>query len=277
MTFLNFDENFSLHIKTKQTGEGADAPLLMLHGFTGCAEDWDGFAGRLPGNYKAAAADLPGHGMTSSPGDLVYYQSDSLAEEIKFICDSLNFDKAIVLGYSMGGRAALTFAAKYPERIRGLILESTSPGLKEAEERAARKENDEALARLIEEKGIGEFTDRWAEAPIFRTQRGLPAEVLNAIRTLRLKNSITGLSNSLRGFSTGIMPELWSSLEKLKFPILLISGELDEKFTAINREMKRALPDAEHVVIESAGHNTHLERPEVFLNLVLEFLRVKVN
>ncbi|MGE5498935.1 MAG: 2-succinyl-6-hydroxy-2,4-cyclohexadiene-1-carboxylate synthase [Syntrophothermus sp.] len=271
--FLNFDENLRLHVKTREAAEKGTTPLLMLHGFTGCAEDWNSLAEGIPGKYRTAAADLPGHGETSSPGNPVYYQSDYLADEIKFICDSIDSGKVIVLGYSMGGRAALTFAAKYPERIGAMILESTSPGLKAPEDRKARKESDEALARLIEEKGIEEFTDRWADAPIFRTQRELPAEKLNAIRQLRLKNSITGLSNSLRGFSTGIMPELWSSLDKLQFPVLLISGEQDEKFTTINREMIKVLPNATHSIIKSGGHNTHLEKPEVFLNLVLEFLR----
>ena len=56
-------------------------------------------------------------------------------------------------------------------------------------------------------------------------------------------------------------------------PALLIAGALDEKFSAIAREMAEALPDATMQLIEDAGHAAHVERPEVFGERVLAFLR----
>ena len=56
-------------------------------------------------------------------------------------------------------------------------------------------------------------------------------------------------------------------------PALLIAGALDVKFTGIAREMAQALPDATMAVIDDAGHAAHVERPEVFAAIVLDFLR----
>ncbi len=68
------------------------------------------------------------------------------------------------------------------------------------------------------------------------------------------------------------MISVWERLRLLQIPTLLITGEEDKKFTSINTEMVKLIPGAKHVVVENAGHNVHLEKPEVFVNLIKEFL-----
>jgi 2-succinyl-6-hydroxy-2,4-cyclohexadiene-1-carboxylate synthase len=68
------------------------------------------------------------------------------------------------------------------------------------------------------------------------------------------------------------MPPLFDKLISIKTRTLLITGELDTKFTEINSEMVKLLPKAEHKIIENAGHNTHLEEPKRFIEAVKNFL-----
>jgi 2-succinyl-6-hydroxy-2,4-cyclohexadiene-1-carboxylate synthase len=92
------------------------------------------------------------------------------------------------------------------------------------------------------------------------------------MREDRTKNSKIGLANSLRGFGSGVMPYLGSELAKLKIPVFLITGELDDKFTLINQNLKKLSPTTKHKLITSAGHNTHLEEPKKFIEAVNSFL-----
>ena len=70
----------------------------------------------------------------------------------------------------MGGRLALSFAIQYPEKVRKLVLESSSPGLKTEEERN-RRIQDEKLANLIQNNGIEEFVDYWEKFRFFHHKR----------------------------------------------------------------------------------------------------------
>jgi 2-succinyl-6-hydroxy-2,4-cyclohexadiene-1-carboxylate synthase len=172
----------------------------------------------------------------------------------------------------MGGRAALSFASAYPGKISALILESTSAGIEKEKERNERIKNDEKLARFILNNSIGEFVDKWIEMEIFKSQKTLPKENLAQLKNAKSKNSKTGLANSLRGFGTGMMPHPGNQIKKMGFPVLLITGELDKKFTKINRDLICEFPYAEHKIITSAGHNVHLEKPKDFISAIGEYL-----
>ena len=71
---------------------------------------------------------------------------------------------------------------------------------------------------------------------------------------------------------TGAQPSLWEKLPALTLPTLLIAGELDTKFVAINKEMAELLPNGRLHRIPHAGHTTHLERPSEFATAVLTFM-----
>ena len=87
------------------------------------------------------------------------------------------------------------------------------------------------------------------------------------------KNSKIGLANSLKGFGTGMMPYLGSELIRLKFPVLLISGGLDDKFTQINQSLRKLFPSAKHKISSTAGHNTHIEEPKKFVDSLNAYLK----
>jgi len=251
---------------------GAGIPLMLLHGFTGCAQSWDHLRAAAAREYTTIIPDLLGHGRTDAPDNPARYRMERCVEDLIAILDALEVERTHLLGYSMGGRVALAAAIAHPERIASLILESASPGLADAAERQARIASDNALADLAGRDGIEAFVARWERTPLFATQDRLPAEVRARLRAQRLANRPAGLANSLRGLGTGVQPPLWERLGELRLPCLIMAGELDAKFMGIARKMAEAIAGARIALVAGAGHTIHFEQPEAFTRLVMEFL-----
>jgi len=254
------------------TQSGSGEPLVLLHGFTGSSASWRNIMPDLSARFRVIAVDLPGHGQTGSPSEIHRYQMPVITGDLIQLLESLDASPAHCLGYSMGGRLALYLAIHHPENVRSLILESTSPGLADPRERAARQQQDEALAERIEQDGIPAFVANWERLPLFASLDRLPLSALAELREQRLANSATGLANSLRGMGTGVQPSLWDRLEALELPILQIVGRLDEKFVALNRAMAGKFPDARLAIVDGAGHIVHLEQPGEYSRQVCGFL-----
>ncbi len=262
--------DLNYHVEERGTG----APVIMLHGFTGSTETWRPLINKLEQAFRVITIDLPGHGQTDAPPETTRYRMELVADDLAGLLDRLQATPAHWLGYSMGGRLALYLACRLPQLVRSLILESASPGIIDPYERKARVEQDASLAQRIEREGIARFVDHWQSIPLFDTQKRLPEEVRSALRSQRLKNSAAGLANSLRGMGTGAQPELWSELEFLKMPVLLITGEDDQKFTGINRRMAAAISGSRLETVPNTGHAVHLESADLYGDLVLNFLSI---
>ncbi|NKE08011.1 2-succinyl-6-hydroxy-2,4-cyclohexadiene-1-carboxylate synthase [Mesobacillus selenatarsenatis] len=251
---------------------GVGFPLVLLHGFTGAASTWKPFCPIWGQHSTLLMVDLIGHGETESPGDIARYDIKKAAMDLKELLDQLGIEKADFLGYSMGGRTAITFASLFPERVRKLLLESTTPGMVNYEDREARIQQDHKLADKIENEGLERFIDFWESIPLFKSQLNLPTELREQIRSQRLRNDPVGLANSLRGMGTGVQPSWWDKLEVFGFETLLITGELDEKFCRIATDMASRLPNPTHLTINGCGHAIHVEEREKFGTIVSEFL-----
>jgi 2-succinyl-6-hydroxy-2,4-cyclohexadiene-1-carboxylate synthase len=250
---------------------GAGPALMLLHGFTGSSAAWAHVQPELAARFRLLMPDLLGHGRSGSPSDPARYRMEYCVEDLIAILDAMDVRRAHLLGYSMGGRVALAAALERPDRFASLTLESASPGLATAAERAARVAGDSALADLVEREGVPAFVARWERMPLFASQERLPQAVRERLRAQRLLNHPTGLANSLRGLGTGVQPPLWERLVELRMPCLIIAGELDEKFTDIGRRMAAAIWGSRLAVAGGAGHTVHLEQPEAFTRLVVEF------
>ena len=242
---------------------------VLLHGFTGSAAAWEPVAGGLAAaGHTPVLVDLPGHGRHAGASDP---EGFTLEATLGGIAEAADWP-ADLIGYSMGGRVALHFAAAFPARVRRLVLESASPGLAAAHERTERRAADEALARRIVEGGVPDFVRAWESLPLFASQTGLDPGVRARQRSRREANDAASLAASLRGIGTGALPSLWDRLGALDVPTLLLVGAEDAKFVDIARRCLRALPDARLVEVEGCGHAVHLEQPEAWLDAVLAFL-----
>ncbi|MDT3697271.1 MAG: 2-succinyl-6-hydroxy-2,4-cyclohexadiene-1-carboxylate synthase [Ignavibacterium sp.] len=246
--------------------------IILLHGFTGSAEDWLPIIEQMPNNYNYVAIDLLGHGKSDSPSNSQSYSVDALIQQLKFIKDKLTKEKVFLIGYSMGGRLALNFSVNYPEDVIGLVLESSTAGIKNDDERNKRYESDLKLVEYIESHSVEEFIELWSDQELFNTQRRFSNDKLKTLKKKKAAAGKTGYANSLRGFSTGIMPPVHGELKKIPFKVLLITGDLDSKFTGINARIVKRFFKAKHKIVRNSGHNTHLEEPKRFIEIVTNYL-----
>lgn len=262
-------EGLRLHLARAGTGP----PVVMLHGFTGSTTTWAALTAALGIRYTSIAVDLPGHGRSTAPDIPARYGLDRFAADLARMLDSLGIERAAVLGYSMGGRAALRFSLRYPARVRALILESTSAGLTDEADRAARVASDQAIADMVERDGIHAFVDFWERLPIWKSQMLLSPADRSELRAQRLAGDARGLANSLRGAGAGLDSSVTDMLAEHDVPTLVIAGELDEKYVRASRILAASMLKARVAIVPSAGHAVHLEQPEAFAKLVLAFLR----
>ena len=92
-------------------------PLLLLHGWMGCGEDYAEIIEVLRSRFYCIAIDLPGHGKTEVTGGDIGYGFTNTAIGIIQLLDSLNIDCCSIAGYSFGGRLALYLALEFPAKI----------------------------------------------------------------------------------------------------------------------------------------------------------------
>ncbi|MCY7569606.1 MULTISPECIES: 2-succinyl-6-hydroxy-2,4-cyclohexadiene-1-carboxylate synthase [Bacillus] len=244
---------------------------LCLHGFTGSAASWT-FLNAYLKNTRLIQVSLLGHGRTDSPESVRRYAMSQQLTDLVEILNQLKLHKVNILGYSMGGRIALSFAARYPDRVNKLILESTSPGLRTFKERMSRLKHDHQLAQKIRHEGLVKFVDFWESIPLFASQKTLSAERQTELREGRLKANPLGLARSLEGIGTGSQPSVWKALKHIHLPALFICGTLDEKFCHIGKRMQQELKGSQFIVAEHAGHTVHVEQPHFFGKIVSEFI-----
>jgi 2-succinyl-6-hydroxy-2,4-cyclohexadiene-1-carboxylate synthase len=261
-----------LKIAVKIHGEGK--PLFALHGFSESASTWDNL--EIPG-FQIFAIDLIGHGKSSKPAELSAYQLENLLIILDKLFSILaNGQTFVLLGYSMGGRLAARYALAFPEAaILHLILESTGAGISDELERAKRRTSDAILAENILKNGAEWFADFWGNVALFDSQKKLPLKIQQEIWTRRAKNLPLALANTLAGTGQGELDYIGDKIEQIKPEILYLSGKLDLKYSQISEEIFAPCANVTCVSFENAGHNVHLETPELYNKIVLEYLEKK--
>jgi len=200
-------------------------PIVFLHGFLGTGQDWTGVCSFLT-DFTCIAVDLPGHGQAP------FRESFEL---------DVDFERFVLVGYSMGGRLAMEYAAKHPERVSSLILISAHPGLLSEDEKQKRLASDAEWAQLLLELPIDEFLSRWYDQPLFH-----PFKPDLSAMSMRRRQNPESLAKALLCFSLGKQPRYDTK------DALILVGERDEKF-------RKLYPYAN--LIAGAGHMAHLENP----------------
>ncbi len=254
------------------SGDPHRPAILFLHGFLGSSADWIEIISALAERFYCVAPDLPGHGRSLGLTPQLY-TIEGAAKMLRGMLDGLEIPRAVLVGYSMGGRLALYLAIRHPERCSGLFLESASPGIDDAAEREARRDADERRASALESGDFVDFLVGWYRQPLFASlarYEGLVEKIIAA----RRRNDPAELARSLRGMGAGCQPSLWGELGELQAPTLAFAGELDEKYVGISRRMAALNPRVRAAVVPSAGHNVRLEAPEAYLALLQTFLEL---
>lgn len=240
---------------------GAGPAVLLLHGFTGGAADWEPFRSALERGTTPIAVDLLGHGGSEAPGEPARHAVERQATDLAALLRTEHAAPAHVVGYSFGARVALRLAADHPDVVRSLLLESPSAGMPDPDARAARRAAEEELARMLDWEGIEAFVRHWEGLPLFATERDAPPEARARLHAQRLANDPRGLAASLRGAGQGTMAPLHDALPGITAPTTVIAGALDGSGRPRAESVARTIPGARLVVVPSVGHAPHREAP----------------
>lgn len=239
------------------------SPLVLLHGFAQSSQTWEDTAQRLAKRGKVIALDFIGHGQSEKPRQQTYYDLAYMIDMLQHFIGNYRVD---LLGYSMGGRVAATFAFRHPDHVRSLILESAGLGQKNPQPK-----NNQLIDRL-KESSIEEFVGFWESLPLFSSQKDLPLKLQQQIREERLANDPYALALTVEGSGHHVMEDLWPRLSDASFPILYLVGDRDEKY----RDIARNVPSNNNIWVDTidAGHNIHAENPLDFCKQVIQFLEM---
>jgi 2-succinyl-6-hydroxy-2,4-cyclohexadiene-1-carboxylate synthase len=258
---------YNWHFTT--TNDATLPPLLFLHGWMGCAEDYAEIIEVLRSRFYCIAIDLPGHGKTEVVGGDIGYGFSNTAIGIMQLLDSLSIDRCSIAGYSFGGRLALYLALEFPDRFNKVLLESTSTGLKSEIDRHTRIIQDWQIIDRLETDIFPNFVRYWYRQPIFSDIDRHPG--FNQLIQRRIDtNQPDNLIKSLVYAGLGMQPYLGDRLKVHTQPISLIVGALDRKFVEIGRVMDRSCTVTTLTIVPNCSHNVHFQQPQAWIDRVLD-------
>jgi 2-succinyl-6-hydroxy-2,4-cyclohexadiene-1-carboxylate synthase len=247
--------------------------IIALHGFTGGGADFSGFAHTAQLSANWSCPDMPGHGANSGLSSHPQQVLEFIEGQLLALASTEYLPSKTLLGYSMGGRAALLHACTFPEKWDALVLISANAGIEDESERKARRDADEALAAQIAQGGVASFIQHWQERPLIVSQKKIQPDWYAAMQHTREQHQAEGLAANLKQFGQGSCPNLWPKLNALTMPVLLISGSEDHKYNSIASRMKKSIPNSRHACIAGAGHMPHLEQAEATAEVLRYFMR----
>ena len=241
-------------------GSAVDIPVTCLHGFSQHGDSWRELTALVPGRYRWLTPDLRATTLAGA------------ASELLALWAAADVERTHLVGYSQGGRVALSVAAAHPERLLSLTTIGAHAGLDEPA-RTARRAEDRALADRIEREGVDWFAAYWAARPLFAglSRRG-PA-FLARLDAGRRRNDASHLAATLRGMGAAATEPFWDRLGRITVPTLLVAGAEDARYVELAGRLREAIPEAEVAVVPEAGHAVHLERPVGFAALLARHLR----
>lgn len=103
---------------------GAGTPMVLLHGFGGCSQNWHPFTGQLSEHYRLIVVDLRGHGHSTNPGNTFTHRE--AAHDVFRLLEKLGIDRFSAMGMSTGGMTLLHMGTAQPQRIDSMVLVSTT-------------------------------------------------------------------------------------------------------------------------------------------------------
>ncbi len=103
---------------------GVGKPLLLLHGFGGCTQNWHPFIDRLSEHYRLIVVDLRGHGYSTNPENKFTHRE--AANDMFLLLEKLGINQFSAMGMSTGGMTLLHMATSQPRRIDSIVLISTT-------------------------------------------------------------------------------------------------------------------------------------------------------
>ncbi|MFL5844846.1 MAG: alpha/beta fold hydrolase [Solirubrobacteraceae bacterium] len=259
---------------------GEDGPdVLLLHGLGGTKSSFFDTAAALSRDgYRVHALDFPGFGGSSKPATAPY-SARWFAETVAGVMDTLEIDRAHLVGNSMGGRVALEVGMRFPDRVRALGLLCPAVAFIKRDFhpiiRMARPEFGLLPHRFTRGMVAGQFWSMFGDPDAVD-----PAVADVAVDEFQRIYSSAGARYAFLCAARNIYLDkpyghggFYSRLAELEAPALFVWGSQDPLIpAAFKRHVARWLPGAEQIVLDGCGHVPQVERPEQTNGLLTRFL-----
>ena len=242
----------------------------MLHGIGGNKRNWDDNIVELSKNNQVISWDARGYGA-SDDYEGPFKFSDAANDLLK-VLDFFGIDSAHLIGLSMGARIACWFYEKYPKRVKSLVLCDTNFGSKGFSENEKLDFINSRATPLREGKKFRDFSPLIARSLIGDKQDEKALQKLVDSLNLLRKDSY------LKTVDSFVHRDNLGSFSAIKVPSLVLVGELDRLTPPkIAEKISRQIEGSTFNVVHGAGHLINIEKPEIFNNYVIDFLRDMVH
>jgi pimeloyl-ACP methyl ester carboxylesterase len=258
-------------------GDERRPAVLMLHGLRSYAHTWEPIARALSSTHAVIAPDFRGRGDSSWDPDRDYF-TNAYVDDIEKLVALLGITRFSIVGHSMGGTVGYAFAAKHPDQVTALVVEDIGPGSSTDTAGADR------ILREMRDTPSG-FDSLDAARAYWRgirpgiTDDALRSRIEHTVRPgtggrWEWKLDMTGIAAARRSGDPAGPIDLWSCVDALRCPTLVIRGALSDFLPAsVCRQMAARQPLLRWTEIPGAGHYAHDDDPTAFIHLVTGFLR----
>lgn len=246
---------------------GNGAPVIMIHGLLGMSDNFIPVAKKLAEQYKVILPDLRNHGNSPHSED---FDLNVLTEDIVRLFHKLNFNSAVIIGHSLGGRVAISAALKYPDLFSRLIVEDMAP---------RKYSGNKSINNLLQAMNRLDLKSKKSINEIDESLKQLIPDVRN--RQLVLKNisrigeGVYGWKLNLKVITAKVESLMTPVFEKVEFskPAMFIKGGRSNLIRPEDYEIiNKFFPAATIEIIPNAGHWVHADEPQLFLEKVTAFL-----
>jgi pimeloyl-ACP methyl ester carboxylesterase len=272
--FVDIGDGVTVHLRDE--GPKQAPAIVLLHGSNADLHTWEPWVQGLKDQYRVIRFDQVGHGLTG-PDPKDDYSRDNYVEDIVQVADKLGLRQFILGGNSMGGKHALAFAVKHPERLTGLVLVDGSGGpmldLKQGQpEKDKKKDSGNIGFRIARMPGINllaeQITPRVLIAQSLEQSVSVKAVVTDAAvtRYWELLRYPGNRRATLARFSLPYDPLTEAEIAGVKTPTLILWGEEDRLIPVeAGRWLDKVMPNSRLVVYPKIGHLPQEEAVEATL------------
>ncbi|MEM7736789.1 MAG: alpha/beta fold hydrolase [Deinococcota bacterium] len=266
MPFVQTDD---VHIYYEHHGSNYlnQIPLVFAYGLGGNTSMWWPQVAALSQHHPLILWDIRGHGQTSLPQS-GHYGLQVSADDLKCLLDHLDIKKAHVGGLSMGGGIAVTFALKYPERVRSLIVCDASTALPPELSPKHQQARGETLA-LARAGNMAALATRNSDLARGFCLRADEPEVAQKLTEMYVNMNPDAFVESLISLQTPSFTV--SEVENISLPTLVITGSHDPVRPACER-FHQGVAGSVYKVLRSAGHLSNIDQAAAFNQALLTFL-----
>ncbi len=258
-------------------GSRGKRPMLLLHGGGQTAHSWDFFSLCLRDEYHVYALDQRGHGDSEwSPGS--DYSEAAHQRDIEGFVNALKLDNFVMIGLSMGGNNSYTYAAKYWNKIAGLVIVDVGPEII----LEGRRNIHNFTSAPAELDSVEEFVERAVVYNPRRPREMLRRSLLNNLRQMgngkwtwktdRRRLLEAGANADIRD-SQEIIDRRWGYIRSIRCPTLIVRGAETDVFSQeVADRMAQLISGTKVVNVSKAGHTVMGDNPPEFEARVREFL-----